>query len=178
MDNAAIEVVHDRPRQLLALWRCFVVVVVRSSPNGEDVLALEQALAELRARGHDHAAIIHCSVANGPGAPPDDGARARYRTMMQDRATIVRASAIVIEQEGFVGSLIRSVLTSLLFLTRAVYPTRAHASMRDAADWLAVTLAAHDCRPATSDELVAAMSAAVARARGGAHEPPRRGGAG
>jgi hypothetical protein len=165
MEIPALEVVHDRPRQLMALWRCFVIVVVRASPTGEDVLALEQALAELRARGHAHAAIIHCSVADGPGAPPDDGARARYRVMMQDRGTIVRGSAIVIEQEGFVGSLIRSVLTSLLFRPRAVYPTRAPGTMRDAAEWLTVTLAAHDCRAAVPEEIVAAMSAAVEHAR-------------
>ncbi len=136
---------RDTPTQLMALWRCFVLVVVRRSPTADDAAALTDALARLAERGHEHAAIVHCAVVAGAGDPPGEAARERYRVLMTDPASICRGSAIVIEQEGFVGAIIRSVLTSLMFLTRAVYPTRAHGSKPAAAEWLLALLRQQGC---------------------------------
>ncbi len=156
---------RDTPTQLMALWRCFVLVVVRRSPTADDAAALTDALARLAERGHQHAAIVHCAVVAGAGDPPGEAARERYRVLMTDPTSICRGSAIVIEQEGFVGAIIRSVLTSLMFLTRAVYPTRAHGSKPAAAEWLLALLRQQGCEPASVEELADAMQAAMVRAR-------------
>lgn len=160
-----LEVLRETPTQLMAVWRCFVLVVVRRSPTAEDAEALVELLSQLAERGVQHAAIVHCAVVAGAGDPPGEAARERYRALMQDPNSICRGSAIVIEQEGFVGSIIRSVLTSLMFLTRAVYPTRAHGSKAAAAEWLLALLRQRGSEPATVDELVAAMEASMVRAR-------------
>lgn len=159
----APKVVASARSQTVIGWRCFLIVVVHQQPTVPDVEAMLAEVARLTTEGVPHLGLIHVARTTPKLEPPPDAVRAAYRRLMTDKTTIVRGSAVVVEQEGFFGSVVRSVVTSLSVLARPVYPTRALPDKQSAAAWLLAQLAEHDkgTPPATAFELVDAIEAAL-----------------
>jgi hypothetical protein len=171
METPAKRTFADAPKLLVVnaaehvlSWRCFLIVVVHSAPEVKDVEAMLAEVAKMKAAGVPHLALIHVARTTPKLDPPPEPVRNAYRRLMNDKTTIVRGSAVIVEQQGFFGSVVRSVVTSLSVLARPVYPTRALPDKASAARWLLDRLAEHDSGPppATAFELVDAIEAAVA----------------
>ena len=159
----APKLVASASSQTIIGWRCFLIVVVRHQPTVPDVEAMLAEVARLKTAGVPHLGLVHVARRTPKLDPPPEAVRAAYRKLMNDTGTIVRGSAVVVEQEGFFGSVVRSVVTSLSVLARPVYPTRALPDKQSAAAWLLAQLAEHDkgSPPATAFELVDAIEAAL-----------------
>ncbi|HWB74557.1 MAG TPA: hypothetical protein VG755_06370 [Nannocystaceae bacterium] len=159
----APKIVASADSQSIVAWRCFLIVIVHHQPSVSDVEAMIAEVARLKSEGVPHVGLIHVARRTPKLDPPPEPVRNAYRRLMNDKSTIVRASAVVVEQEGFFGSVVRSVVTSLSVLARPVYPTRALPDKPTAAAWVLAQLAEHDTGepPATAFELIDAMEAAL-----------------
>lgn len=158
-------IVASSEAQTIVGWRCFLIVVVRNKPSVDDVEAMLREVEHLRDGGAAHCGLVHLPQSTPRLDPPPEAVRAVYRRLMNDASTIVRGSAVVVEQEGFFGAVVRSVVTSLSLLARPVYPTRALPDRQTAATWLLEQLASHPQAPAqppaTANELLAAIAASA-----------------
>jgi hypothetical protein len=150
--------------QTIVRWRCFLIVVVRMQPSVDDVERMLVEVERMRDEGERHCGLVHVPRSTPRLEPPPEAVRAVYRRLMNDPTTITRGSAVIVEQEGFFGAVVRSVVTSLSLLARPVYPTRALPSRAAAAKWLLEQLASHGASPASADELLAAIEIATALA--------------
>lgn len=160
----APQVLASTATQTIVGWRCFLIVVVSKPPTVPDVEAMLAEVARLQVAGVPHVALVHVPRSTPKLDPPPEAVRAVYRRLMNDKSTIVRGSAVIVEQEGFFGSVVRSVVTSLSLLARPVYPTRALPTKATAAQWLLEQLAEHEQGApavATASELVAVVEAAI-----------------
>jgi len=160
----APNVLFTSERETVLGWRCFLIVVVHRAPEVKDVEAMLAQVARLKVEGVPHIGLVHVARTTPKLDPPPEPVRNAYRKLMNDKRTIVRGSAVIVEQEGFFGSVVRSVVTSLSVLARPVYPTRALPDKASAARWLLDRIAEHDSGPppATAFELIDAIEAAIA----------------
>jgi len=76
-------------------------------------------------------------IKEGTGLP-SAGARAALVASARKWAGQIAAVAVVIEQAGFFGSAMRSMVTGIQLLSKAEYPMRVFATTRAVADWLPV----------------------------------------
>ncbi|MBC8071635.1 MAG: hypothetical protein IAG13_25135 [Deltaproteobacteria bacterium] len=147
--------------QTIVRWRCFLIVLVRGQPSVADVERMIAEVERMRDDGVPHCGLVHVPRSTPRLEPPPEAVRDVYRRLMNDRTTITRGSAVIVEQEGFFAAVVRSVVTSLSLLARPVYPTRALPSRVAGAKWLLEQLASHGADPTDLDELVEAIGAGI-----------------
>jgi hypothetical protein len=100
----------------------------------DDLMASHQAHLDLIASGHRSTAVLAIARANVP--IPDADVRDASSRLMRELSPHLLAGATVIDGGGFWASAVRSFLTAVYFVARQPCPTKAFASVPEAADWL------------------------------------------
>ena len=116
-----------------ACWRRCSVSVVRGSVTIPDIEALERGF-EAYMSEHPGKHVTFSYV-----LPSDDRldakVRDRIKVMMDNYGADTLAAAYVIPADGLTGALQRSILTSIMMLTRGAYPRKVFKSLEDGCAW-------------------------------------------
>jgi hypothetical protein len=99
------------------------------------------------------------------GTPvPGEDVRAEFQKMIRQGPGALRCTAIVAEGGGFHGSAVRAVVTGITMVVRPKFPMKVHASVAEAAAWIAAQAGPAG---ATAAEISAAVDAMRARLAAG-----------
>ena len=119
------------------------------------------ALAKANPTGAGAITIIGPDV----GIPPDEVRKLMVKARQEAAVYDMRGGAIVYEGDGFRGSVVRGVVTSLMLLATNIYPQAVFGDVPSALAWLAKRMGG---AAPPGDGLLSAVLAAHAHGRGGA----------
>jgi hypothetical protein len=107
------------------------ILVWFAQPSVVAIDRLDQRLASVRGQSTDAMSIIH--IVKSPLQLPDDAARAGMLHVM--KANNVTLIAMVVNESGFMLSMMRSVITGLRVLTAGRFDYRIDKSVNAVLDW-------------------------------------------
>jgi len=150
-----LEILDERGRDVIGLWRNVLVAAVRSLPDADllhRIHAIQGDVAGRFPRGFSAMVIL-------PGLSPlslTSEVRAAAERMTNDAAPQFLGLAQVIEGRGFVTAAIRSIATGMVLGTQPPWPMRIFAGIEPAAAWLAAWVEG-ETRPAATRKLTEAL---------------------
>lgn len=129
-DTAPIQVIDLSPRQLLGAFGPRVLTITWRA--GFSVSEVEYLRSQIRERAKNAASpvstLIDLDIELGD-RPPSAPVREAIIRVWREEAHNIGSTAIVHESRGFVGALVRTVTTGILWRIRAASPTKACASL-------------------------------------------------
>lgn len=120
------------------------IAVGELAPSAGCVEWLEREAAQFADRHPQRALYLHFTKDQGGFAMPDDASRTAMNRFVSRAGAKFAASAVVVAQDGFLGSALRSVFSGVLLAVRIPTPTKIFANPADAHAWLRTTMPASD----------------------------------
>jgi len=111
-----------------------LVAVWRADPSPERIDALADQMRAIAKRNNSRVFLYNVITHSTP--VPSAGARATLQKHFNGMRGTLMGAAMVLEKTGVEGALSRTVLNTLVTITRQPFPMRLFAVRRDAAIWL------------------------------------------
>ncbi len=148
------------------------VAVGDRAPSAGGVVWLEGEAAQFADAHAGRALYMHVTREQAGFGMPDDESRRAMNNFVKRAGVKFAASAVVVEQEGFVGSALRSVFSGVLLAVRIPTPTKIFANAGEGHAWLQTV------EPASRLPPVERLLAEIARMIAGDSSPTSFSGAG
>ncbi|MFO0559039.1 MAG: hypothetical protein U0269_13575 [Polyangiales bacterium] len=152
MIEAPIET-RSTQRVWFGTWRNIALQCWDTAATIDDIEAATKTLVDLAK--HEKTGVISLSVLRAKGIPSlGDAERKRSAELIQRSAAAMRVGVQIVENDGFVGAMLRSVIGGVNLLSKV--PTKVFSTQREALDYLVEHRFARASR-AELDELMTAV---------------------
>ncbi len=149
--SSAIDIRASGPGYAITVWRHLVIVAFDSTPTEEAAAQMESIAADTAAAFGDGIGMLHV-VATTHGAPPGAAARAHYISMLRHLNDHLIAACVIATGEGFVSSIVRSVMAGFTIAARPRFAIKVFAEPRAASTWLSDKLSLDEAATRTAIE--------------------------
>ena len=134
-DSIELEFLHaHRDICVVLAYRDVTITVWHGTADDVAVHVMDQVAGTRIARFPNGVSGVH--VVTHDAGMPTAGARSALAASARKWSSQTAAVAVVLEQAGFFGSAMRSVVTGIQMLSKAEFPMRTFATTREAAAWL------------------------------------------
>lgn len=125
---------HEPGNFWYGAWKDVNVAVWRQAASAAAVARIDHTIpGRIKALPGRHS-TVHIALASV--GPPTSEARTAFAESARRWKDITGAVAVVIENNGFLASALRSAVTGIQLLSGTQFPLRAHKSIEEAAPWL------------------------------------------
>ncbi|MEO8846980.1 MAG: hypothetical protein ABI591_28830 [Kofleriaceae bacterium] len=111
-----------------------LLVIWRTQPTPDAFRFRNTALAAVVAKYPTRAALVEVVEANS--TPPQDDARRVAMSVYKDLGDDLTAIAMLIEGSYIRSTLVRAILTTMMFFVKQLQPTKVFRSVSDTAEWI------------------------------------------
>lgn len=158
----SLQLLHAEPGAVAEFQLQNILILVwHGQPTAELITRLELANESVRLRATHGMSMIH--VVHAPLRLPDDSARTAMVRFVKSHN--IRVVGMVVQQTGFVLSMLRSVVTGLNVLTPARFDFKICSSFEQVADWLPSSLFDKTGVEVDAERLLSALRDADERAK-------------
>jgi len=129
------------PDYMISTWRSVMFLAWRGRETAEGILRSRSLMEPWAARKQGGVVlVILMPPSSNLKQPPNEDARKAMVDASQDTSQAFKGIAIISDEAGFIGSMIRSVMTARQIFARTPVPFKMFTSAAEAASWISQRL--------------------------------------
>lgn len=131
-----LEVLEQTPDYRISTWRCVMFLAWRGPETVAGIIR-SRSLMEPWAARKKGGVVLVVLMPTTKHPPPDEEARKAMANVSRDASALFKGIGIIGNDRGFIGSVVRSVMTARQLLVRSPVPFKMFSSAAEAAPWIA-----------------------------------------